>query len=105
MSYETYYMGRTSYGNSETLIFENNDITVTDKNPDLVRRLTNSLDVAGVTGLVASQYFRSSRSSDADKIMVMLSDEVNMVVCQVAILYFRYLKIARKETIFSVLII
>ncbi len=78
--------GQVGWQIAKHLSFENNDITVIDKNPDLVRRLTNSLDVAGVTGLASHpNILDRAGAKDADMIIaVTLSDEVNMVVCQVA---------------------
>ena len=78
--------GQVGWQIAKHLASENNDITVIDKDPDLVRRLTNSLDVAGVTGLASHPHIlERAGAKDADMIIaVTLSDEVNMVVCQVA---------------------
>lgn len=78
--------GQVGWQIAKHLASENNDITVIDKDFDLVRRLTNSLDVAGVTGLASHPHIlERAGAKDADMIIaVTLSDEVNMVVCQVA---------------------
>ncbi len=78
--------GQVGWQIAKQLSSENNDITVIDKDPDLIRRLTNSLDVAGVTGLASHPHIlERAGAKDADMIIaVTLSDEVNMVVCQVA---------------------
>lgn len=78
--------GQVGWQIAKHLSYENNDITVIDKDPDLVRRLTNSLDVAGVSGLASHPHIlERAGAKDADMIIaVTLSDEVNMVVCQVA---------------------
>ena len=78
--------GQVGWQIAKHLSFENNDITVIDKDPDLVRRLTNSLDVAGIIGLASHpRILDRAGAKDADMIIaVTLSDEINMVVCQVA---------------------
>ena len=78
--------GQVGWQIAKHLASENNDITVIDKDSELVRRLTNSLDVAGVTGLASHPHIlERAGAKDADMIIaVTLSDEVNMVVCQVA---------------------
>ena len=78
--------GQVGWQIAKHLASENNDITVIDKDFELVRRLTDSLDVAGVTGLASHpNVLERAGAKDADMIIaVTLSDEVNMVVCQVA---------------------
>lgn len=78
--------GQVGWQIARHLSSENNDITVIDKDPELVRRLTNSIDVAGVSGLASHPHIlERAGAKDADMIIaVTLSDEVNMVVCQVA---------------------
>ncbi|HSF91179.1 MAG TPA: Trk system potassium transporter TrkA [Paracoccaceae bacterium] len=65
---------------------ENNDVTVVDNNPDLVRRITDTLDVGGVTGFASHpDVLERAGARDADMIIAAtFSDEVNMVTCQVA---------------------
>ncbi len=78
--------GQVGWQISKHLASENNDITVVDKDPELVRRLTNNLDVAGITGLASHpNILERAGARDADMIIaVTISDEVNMVICQVA---------------------
>ena len=78
--------GQVGWQIAKHLASENNDITVIDRDVELVRRLTNSLDVAGVTGLASHPHIlERAGAKDADMIIaVTRSDEVNMVVCQVA---------------------
>ncbi len=78
--------GQVGWQIAKHLSSENNDITVIDKDAELVRRLTNSLDVAGVTGLASHpNVLDRAGAKDADMIIaVTISDEINMVVCQVA---------------------
>ncbi len=78
--------GQVGWQIAKQLSSENNDITVIDKDPELVRRLSNNLDVAGITGLASHpNILDRAGARDTDMIIaVTLSDEVNMVVCQVA---------------------
>ena len=63
-----------------------NQVTVIDKDPALVRRLTDAYDVNGVVGFASHpDILERAGARDADMIIAATqSDEVNMVVCQVA---------------------
>lgn len=65
---------------------EGNDVTVVDQNPDLIRRLTDTLDVSGITGFASHpDVLARAGAQDADMIIAATQlDEVNMVTCQVA---------------------
>ena len=65
---------------------ENNDVTVVDNNPVLVRRATDTLDVQGIAGFASyPDVLDRAGAPDADMIIAATySDEVNMVTCQVA---------------------
>ncbi|MFT4715394.1 MAG: trk system potassium uptake protein TrkA [Paracoccaceae bacterium] len=78
--------GQVGWQIARHLSSEKNDVTVVDKNPDLVRRATDSLDVSGVTGFASyPDILERAGARDADMIIAATySDEVNMVVCQVA---------------------
>jgi trk system potassium uptake protein TrkA len=78
--------GQVGWQIAKHLSNENNDITVIDKDHDLISRLTNALDVAGITGLASHpNILDRAGAKDTDMIIaVTLSDEVNMVICQVA---------------------
>ena len=77
---------------------EGNSVTVIDTNPNLVRQVTDALDVSGVVGF-ASHPDVLSRAGAPDAEMLIAatsSDEVNMVACQVAHSVFEVpVKIAR----------
>ncbi len=68
------------------LALENNDVTVVDRSPDLIRRISDTLDVKGVVGHASlPDVLERAGLADADLIIaVTYSDEVNMVACQVA---------------------
>src|SRR3546814_19695628 len=68
------------------LATENNHVTIIDQTPDLVRRLSDTLDVQAVVGHASSPpVLEVAGAADADLIIaVTYSDEVNMVACQVA---------------------
>ena len=63
-----------------------NSVTVVDSNPTLVRRITEANDVEGVTGFASHpDVLENAGARDADMVIAATqSDEVNMVVCQVA---------------------
>jgi trk system potassium uptake protein len=64
---------------------ENNDVTVIDQNAELVRRITETLDVRGVQGHASlPNVLEQAGARDADMLIaVTYSDEANMVACQV----------------------
>ena len=68
------------------LASEGNDITVVDQSAELIRRLTESLDVAGLVGHASQpDVLEHAGIEDADMIIaVTFTDEVNMIACQVA---------------------
>lgn len=63
-----------------------NQVTVIDKDAGLVRRLTDAYDVSGIAGFASHpDVLEKAGARDADMIIAATqSDEVNMVVCQVA---------------------
>ena len=63
-----------------------NRVTVIDLDPVLVRRITDAHDVGGVTGFASHpDVLEAAGARDADMVIAATqSDEVNMVVCQVA---------------------
>ncbi len=78
--------GQVGWQIARYLAGENNDVTVVDNNPDLVRRATDTLDVQGVAGFASHpDVLDRAGATDADMIIAATySDEVNMVTCQVA---------------------
>ncbi|MEL7117366.1 MAG: Trk system potassium transporter TrkA [Pseudomonadota bacterium] len=78
--------GQVGWQIARHLSGEQNDVTVVDKDPDLVRRATDTLDVQGVTGFASyPDILDKAGARDADLIIAAThSDEVNMVTCQVA---------------------
>ena len=78
--------GQVGWQIARHLSGENNDVTVGDSNPELVRRATDTLDVQGVAGFASyPDVLDRAGAQDADMIIAAThSDEVNMVTCQVA---------------------
>ncbi len=78
--------GQVGYGIAERLAAENNDVSVIDTEPALIRRISDTLDVRGFVGHGAHpDVLQAAGASEADMIIaVTLADEVNMVACQVA---------------------
>ncbi len=78
--------GQVGWQIARHLAGERNDVTVVDKNPELVRRATDLLDVRGVAGFASyPDVLERAGAEDADMLIAAThSDEVNMVTCQVA---------------------
>ena len=78
--------GQVGWQIARQLSNEKNDVTIVDRNPDLVRRATDTLDVQGIVGFASYPDILSrAGADDADMIIAATrSDEVNMVTCQVA---------------------
>jgi trk system potassium uptake protein TrkA len=77
---------------------EANEVTIVDRNPDVLRDLQDRLDVRTVVGNAAyPDVLTRAGAKDADMIIALTDrDEVNMVACQVAYSLFRTpTKIAR----------
>ncbi|RME15527.1 MAG: Trk system potassium transporter TrkA [Alphaproteobacteria bacterium] len=90
--------GQVGWQIARHLSGEGNEVTVVDKNPDLVARATDTLDVRGVTGFASyPDVLASAGAKDTDMLVAATySDEVNMVTCQVAHSVFKVpRKIAR----------
>ena len=78
--------GQVGFSIARHLASENNDVTVIDQAPDLVRRVNELLDVQGMVGYASHpDVLEKAGARDADMIIaVTYADEVNMVACQVA---------------------
>lgn len=68
------------------LATENNHVTVIDQSPELVRKISDTLDVQGMVGHASHPgVLEKAGAEDADLLIaVTYADEVNMVACQVA---------------------
>ena len=68
------------------LAAENNDVTVIDQSPDLVRKISDMYDVRGMVGFASHpDMLESAGAADCDMLIaVTFYDEVNMGACQVA---------------------
>ncbi|MCP3669942.1 MAG: Trk system potassium transporter TrkA [Gammaproteobacteria bacterium] len=90
--------GQVGASVAENLAMEDNDITIIDKDGDLLRGLEDRLDLRTVQGHAAyPDVLLQAGAEDADMILAVTnSDETNMVACQVAYSMFRTpTKIAR----------
>ena len=78
--------GQVGWQIARHLANEKNDVTVVDRNSDLVRRATDTLDVQGIVGFASyPDVLARAGAEDADMVIAAThSDEVNMVTCQVA---------------------
>ncbi|MEW7008250.1 MULTISPECIES: Trk system potassium transporter TrkA [unclassified Lentilitoribacter] len=78
--------GRVGYGIAERLAAEENDVSIIDTSEELIQVIRDTLDVRGYIGHGAHpEILARAGAEQADMIIaVTLSDEVNMVACQVA---------------------
>ena len=78
--------GQVGWQIARHLSTEDNDVTVIDNNAPLVRSIIDVLDVRGITGFASyPDVLDSAGARDADMVIAATqSDEVNMVVCQIA---------------------
>lgn len=90
--------GQVGYGIAERLAAEQNDVSVIDTSPELIRAVRDALDVRGFVGHGAHpDVLDAAGAQQADMIIaVTLYDEVNIVACEVAHALFNVpTKIAR----------
>jgi len=78
--------GQVGWQIASHLSTEDNHVTVVDNNPALVRSITDTLDVTGIAGFASHpDILDMAGARDTDMIIAAThSDEVNMVICQVA---------------------
>ena len=78
--------GQVGWQIARHLSVEKNDVTIIDNNPDLVNQATDTLDVSGIAGFASyPDVLDKAGAQDADMVIAAThSDEVNMVICQVA---------------------
>ena len=90
--------GRVGYGIAARLAEERANVTVIDRDPELIRSLAERLDVRGVVGSGSyPDVLVEAGAREADMVIaVTASDEVNIVACQIAHSVFQVpTKIAR----------
>mgnify|MGYP001594172899 FL=1 len=78
--------GQVGYNIAAYLTREDNDITVIDREPQLIGRINNELDVNGIVGHASDpEILAQAGARECDMIIaVTYSDEVNMIACQIA---------------------
>ena len=78
--------GQVGYNIARQLSLENHDVTVIDSSDENIRSVSEALDVKAVHGFASDPDIQEKANvPDADMLIaVTLSDEVNMVACQVA---------------------
>ncbi|WP_282608272.1 Trk system potassium transporter TrkA [Pelagibius sp. Alg239-R121] len=77
--------GQVGFNIARYLSGENADITVIDQSPELIRKISDSLDVKGLVGFASHpDVLERAGAPDADMVIaVTYADEVNMVACQI----------------------
>ena len=78
--------GQVGFNIARYLSAENNDVVVIDRSPELVRRISDSLDVKGIVGHASHPDSLEQADAEGADIMIAVTqvDEVNMMACQVA---------------------
>jgi len=78
--------GQVGFAIARYLSNENNEVTVIDNRPELLRKIGDTLDVRCVAGFASHPtVLEQAGAGDADMIIaVTAGDEVNMIACQVA---------------------
>ncbi|MFQ5984267.1 MAG: Trk system potassium transporter TrkA [Alphaproteobacteria bacterium] len=78
--------GQVGFNIARHLAGERNDVTIIDQSPELIHKVSNSLEVKGLVGFASHPpLLEQAEAADSDMIIaVTLADEVNMVACQVA---------------------
>ncbi len=78
--------GQVGFHIAAYLAGEQNDVTVIDQSPELISKVSESLDVQALVGNASQpDVLENAGAADADMIIaVTYGDEVNMVACQVA---------------------
>lgn len=78
--------GQVGFNIARQLSSEGNDVVLVDQSEELIRKVTDILDVGGVVGFASRpNVLQEAGAEDADMmIAVTYSDEVNMIACQVA---------------------
>lgn len=78
--------GQVGFSIAKHLADQKNDVTVIDRSVKLIRKISESLDVQALVGHGSDpNMLAKAGASDADLLVaVTLSDEVNMIACQVA---------------------
>jgi len=89
--------GAVGYNLAKQLSKEGHDISVVEKDQNLIKRLSGKLDVRVVSGSASSiAILEEAGIKDADMLLAVTnSDEINMVVCTLANGYGVKTKIAR----------
>jgi trk system potassium uptake protein TrkA len=78
--------GRVGESVAESLVSEQNDITVIDQDPERLRLLEERLDLRGVVGNgIQPSVLQEAGAKDADMLIACAAaDEANLVVCKIA---------------------
>jgi trk system potassium uptake protein TrkA len=90
--------GQVGFNIARYLASQKYDVTVIDRSAELIRKIGESLDVKAMVGHASDpEQLSQAGAADADMLIaVTISDEVNMIACQIAHSLFRMpTKIAR----------
>jgi trk system potassium uptake protein TrkA len=79
-------IGRVGLSIASYLSMQDNEITVIDADPNLVKRVSDTYDIAGIVGHASQPDILKKAGAETADIIIAVTDcdEVNMVACQVA---------------------
>jgi trk system potassium uptake protein len=86
--------GQVGFSIAKHLAGEGNDVTVIDRSPELMERIQDTLDVRPIVGHGSHPDVLAKADAENSDILIAVtaSDEVNMVICQVARTLFNITK-------------
>lgn len=78
--------GQVGYSIARYLATEENDVTVVDQSPEVLRRISDKMDVQPILGFASHPNVLQKACADSADLLIAVtaSDEVNMVACEVA---------------------
>ncbi|MBN9565949.1 MAG: Trk system potassium transporter TrkA, partial [Alphaproteobacteria bacterium] len=90
--------GQVGFHLARYLSADGNDVTVIDTSPDVIRQVTNTLDVQGILGSASHPETLAMAGAEEAEMLIAVTqqDEINIVACQLAYSLFNTpTKIAR----------
>ncbi|MCX7338766.1 MAG: Trk system potassium transporter TrkA [Alphaproteobacteria bacterium] len=90
--------GQVGYSIARYLALEENHITIVDQSPDLLKRISDKIDVQPIVGFASHPDVLKQAGAEAADLLIAVtgSDEVNMIACEVVQSLFQLeTKIAR----------
>ena len=86
--------GRVGYTIAKLLSEQEHSITVIDQSSEDIQKINDDLDVKSIVGKATfPTVLEKANAEEADMIIaVTRSDEINMLICQIAFLFLKFLR-------------